>query len=591
MEGRSFSTVARLRPGITLASAQAEMTAIAAQTSEERPALNAQWGVTIVSLHEQTVGQIRRLLLVLFAAVGFVLLIACANVGNLLLMRSAQRAREMSIRLALGAGPGRLLHQLIVESLAIAGLGGLLGVALAHWGIQSLVAMLPATFPLPRVHEIGIDPAVLTFTASIALSVGVLFGLMPAFQSRRLDLTRDLHQSSRSVASSHRLRGVLVVAEVALALMLVTGAGLMIRSFLRLNHVEPGFQAERVLTLRMLLLPARERVFHAQVVNDVLERVRALPQVVAAGSIGILPMVGSNSGTWYYRADQPEPRPGERPGGDVSIITPGYFQAMAIPLLKGRDFDERDRMGSPKVAILNQTAAHMFFADEDPLGKRVSVSWNDAREVQIVGVVADIRHSQLHTKPDPCLFLPNAQQPFPFSSLVVRTTGDPSLLLAAVKEQIREVDPDQGVSEVQTMEQLVADSIASPRLQTLLLSSFGFLALTLACIGIYGVIWYSVSQRTREFGIRLALGAPPGAVFDLVLREGFRLTALGLAIGLAAAFALTRYMKILLYEVEPTDPATFAGVSALLLLVAAAACYFPASRATRVDPAVVLRDE
>jgi putative ABC transport system permease protein len=346
--------------------------------------------------------------------------------------------------------------------------------------------MLPATFPLPRVHEIGIDPAVLTFTASIALSAGVLFGLMPAFQSRRLDLTRDLHQSSRSVASSHRLRGVLVVAEIALALMLVTGAGLMIRSFLRLNHVEPGFQAERVLTLRMLLLPARERVFHAQVVNDVLERVRALPQLVAAGSIGILPMNGSNSGTWYYRADQPEPRPGERPGGDVSIITPGYFQAMAIPLLKGRDFDERDRMGSPKVAILNQTAARMFFADQDPLGKRVSVSWNDAREVQIVGVVADIRHSQLHTRPDPCLFLPNAQQPFPFSSLVVRTTGDPLSLAAAVKEQVRQVDPDQGVSEVQTMEQLVADSVASPRLQTLLLSAFGFLALTLACIGIYG---------------------------------------------------------------------------------------------------------
>jgi putative ABC transport system permease protein len=302
-------------------------------------------------------------------------------------------------------------------------------------------------------------------------------------------------------------------------------------------------------------------------------------------------MSGGNSGTWYYRADRPQPAAGDKPGGDVSIVTPGYFQAMGIPLLGGRDFEDRDRLGSPHVAILNQAAARLFYQDEDPLGKSMAVWWNDAGNVRVVGVVADIRHAELSDRPQPCLFMPNAQQPFPFASLVVRTAGDPLSLVPAITEQIRRVDADQGVAEIHTMEDLVANSIARPRVQTMLMGLFGLLALTLASIGIYGVISYSVTQRTREIGIRLAIGALPAAIFSAVFKDGMRLTGFGLGIGLGAALGLTRYMRSLLFEVQPADPLVFAGVTGLLLLVAMAACYIPAARATRVDPAVVLREE
>jgi putative ABC transport system permease protein len=346
-----------------------------------------------------------------------------------------------------------------------------------------------------------------------------------------------------------------------------------------------------VLTLKMLLLPVRERAFHAEFINQALDRIRAIPQVVAAGSIGRLPMDGGNSGSWYYRADRPEPTLTERPGGDISIITPGYFRAMGIPLVRGRDFDDRDRIGAPHVAILNQTGARMFFGDEDPLGKRLKVSWNDAHEVEIIGITADIRHSQLQSRPDPCLFLANAQQPFPFSTLVVRTVGEPAGLAEVVKREIRRIDPDQGVSDVHTMEEVVAAALARPRAQMMLFALFGVLALTLTSVGLYGVLAYSVTQRTREIGVRVALGASPGAAFRLVLRDGLRLTAAGLAIGLGAALVLTRFMRGLLYDVEPLDPAAFAWVTALLTSVAVLACSIPAARATRVDPAIVLRDE
>jgi putative ABC transport system permease protein len=590
-EGRNYSIIARMRPGSTPASAQAEMNVIAAQTAKERPQINAGWGATVVPLLEQTVGQIRPVLLMLFAAVGFVLLIACSNVANLLLMRSARRGREMSIRIALGAGRARILQQLLIESVLLAAIGGALGVALAEWGVHVLVRTLPAAFSLPRLNEIRIDPIVLLFTAAVALSAGVLFGLAPAFESKGIDPARGLHLFSRSNTARRGVRDYLVVAEVALALLLVTGAGLMMRSFERLNHVEPGFHAEHVVTLRMLLLPVKNRAFHAQTVDEILRRVRALPQVVGAGSIGVLPMSGGNSGTWYYRADRPQPAAGDKPGGDVSIVTPGYFQAMGIPLLGGRDFEDRDRLGSPHVAILNQAAARLFYQDEDPLGKSMAVWWNDAGNVRVVGVVADIRHAELSDRPQPCLFMPNAQQPFPFASLVVRTAGDPLSLVPAITEQIRRVDADQGVAEIHTMEDLVANSIARPRVQTMLMGLFGLLALTLASIGIYGVISYSVTQRTREIGIRLAIGALPAAIFSAVFKDGIRLTGFGLGIGLGAALGLTRYMRSLLFEVQPADPLVFAGVTGLLLLVAMAACYIPAARATRVDPAVVLREE
>jgi putative ABC transport system permease protein len=311
----------------------------------------------------------------------------------------------------------------------------------------------------------------------------------------------------------------------------------------------------------------------------------------AAGSIGRLPMDGGNSGSWYYRADRPEPPLGQRPGGDISIVTPGYFAAMGIPAIRGRDFTDADRIGTAHVGILNQTAARAFFGDEDPVGKRLTVSWNNTREVEIVGIVGDIRHGQINRKPDPCLFLPNSQQPFPFTALVVRTNGDPLRLVEPVKQTIRSVDPDQGVGEIHTMEQLIAGAIAQPRAQTMLFGLFGALALALTCIGVYGVLAYAVTQRTREIGVRLALGAPPASAFALVLRDGLRLTVIGLAVGLGLAIALTGFMQGLLYEVEPLDPLVLATVTILLAAVAAAACAIPAARAMRVDPAVVLRTE
>jgi putative ABC transport system permease protein len=591
-EGRNYSVVARLRPNTSVTAAQSEMSAIAAETARERPQVNSNWSATVVPLHQQTVGPVERVLLVLFAAVGCLLLIACANVANLVLMRSAARAREMRIRLALGAARGRLLHQMMVESLLLAALGGILGIALAWVSVDAMVRLLPPTFRVPRLEEISLDPQVLLFTATVTVGAAILFGLVPALRSRDMEHVQGLSDSSRSVASTHRrMRAVMVTAEVALALPLVVGAGLMAHSFMKLMHVEPGFRAEGLLTVRMRLLPVRDRALHAEVVNQMLDRMRALPGVVAAGSIGRLPMEGGNSGSWYYRADRPEPSPAERPGGDVSIVSPGYFQAMGIPLLKGRDFDARDRIGSPHVAILNLAAARAQFGDEEPLGKRLKVWWSDAGVVEIVGIAADIRHSQLRTRPYPCLFMPNAQQPYPFAALVIRTLGDPRGITAAVKEQLRQVDPDQGVAQVETMERLVSDSIAQSKAQTVLLGIFAALALSLACIGIYGVLAYSVTQRTREIGVRLALGASPARTFGLVLREGLGLTATGMAIGVVVSVGLTRFLKDLLYEVEPLDPAVLSAVVTLLTLVAATACALPALRATRVDPAVVLRDE
>ena len=383
----------------------------------------------------------------------------------------------------------------------------------------------------------------------------------------------------------------MVTVEVALALPLLVGAGLMVHSFVKLIRIEPGFRAEGVLTVRMRLLPVRDRALHSEVVNQILDRVRALPGVIGAGSIGRLPMDGGNSGSWSCRADRPEPAPSERPGGDVSIVSPGYFQAMGIRLLRGRDFDSRDRIGSPHVAMLNLSAARSLFGDDDPIGKRLRVWWNDAGDVEVVGIVADIRHSEMRTSPEPCLFMSNAQQPYPFAGLVIRTIGHPQAIAGAVKQQLREVDPDQGVAQVETMEELVADSMAQSKAQTVLLGLFAAVALGLACIGIYGVLAYSVTQRTREIGVRLALGASPASAFRLIVREGLGLTLAGLCIGLVLSVALTRFLKDLLFEVEPLDPAVLSGVVALLTLVAATACALPALRATRVDPAVVLRDE
>jgi len=374
------------------------------------------------------------------------------------------------------------------------------------------------------------------------------------------------------------------------ALVLVIGAGLMIRSLLRLYQVELGFRPERVLTVRMVLLPGKP-TSQGQVVEDILRRLRSLPGVVSASSINILPMTGFNSGTWYYRADQPEPAPANRPSGDISLVMPDYFRTMGIPMLMGRDFGSQDRLGGKHVCILNQTGRRMFFGDENPLGKRMTVHWNNSGVVEVIGVVADIRHRNPQSKPDSCVFLSNAQLPFPMTSLVIRTSADPRLMTAAIKKEIHEVDADQGVAAIETMEDRIAAAGAQPRVQAWLVTAFSLIALALACIGIYGMTSYTVSQRTREIGVRVALGADRLRIFGQILGETLVVAAAGVVIGLFASLALTRYVETLLFDIMPTDHVVYIGVATLMLTVAAAASYLPSRRAATVDPVVALRDE
>ena len=592
-EGRNYSVIARLRPGVSPDAANAEMAALAAQTAREKVHMDSGWGASAVPLLDQTVGSVRPILLILFAAVGLVLLLGCANVANLLIMRASGRVREISVRLALGASRNRIVSQLLIESLLLALCGGLLGVMAGGIGIQLLKTSLPESLRIPRLNEVTLSWAVLLYSVGASILSALIFGLAPALQSLKLNVSEDLHEATRSVTSGRSLRRVLVIAEIALALVLVSTAGLMVRSFLRLTNVDTGFHAENVLTARMLLLPVQKEEYRAETVRQMLDRIRALPGVVAAGSIGILPMEGTNSGTTYYRADRPEPALNARPLGDVSIITPGYFDAMRIPMIRGRAFVARDRAGSPLVAILNQSAAHMLFPDEDAVGKRLKVEWGRGGNpiVEVVGVVADIRHDGVSTPPDPCLFMPNDQQPFPFTSLVVRTTGNPARLENEIREQIRAVDSDQGIAKMEFLQQMVSDSIARPRLEAVVLTAFGVIALGLACIGLYGLIAFSVAQRIREIGIRVALGASKARIFRMVLGDGFRLTVIGVLFGLAGVVSSTRVLRSLLFEINPLDPTALASVICILLIVSAIACYIPALRATNADPASVLREE
>jgi putative ABC transport system permease protein len=440
-----------------------------------------------------------------------------------------------------------------------------------------------------------VDGRVFLVCFGVSLIAGIAFALAPAMVTDLWNPADALRHSGRSIAGRRSVVGsALVVAEVALALVLVCGAGLMARSFVELNRVNPGFRPERLLTLRMLLVPGkygRNLTARAGVVEQILAKIRALPQVHAAASIHWLPLSGTGSGSDVYRADRPKPLPGTVPGAGFSVISDGYFQTMGIPLAAGREFDSRDRMGSTPVAVINRSAARMLYPGEDPIGKQLMVGWNGPPQAEIVGIVADSRFDGMQAPVEPFIFLPNAQRPNLFCGLVIRTAGDPVAMIAAVREAIRSVDPEQGVMETRTMEQRIADSVAQPRLQTILLCAFGLLALVLACIGIYGVLAYAVSQRSREIGIRIALGATRGTILGEILRGGLGLAALGLFIGSGAALALTRYLEALLYSVRPTDPAVFALAIATLLLVAAAACYLPARRAARVDPIVVLRED
>ncbi|MCA1619677.1 MAG: ABC transporter permease [Acidobacteria bacterium] len=594
-DNRSYQVLGRLREGVSLAQAQAELDTITARLAEGYPVTNTGWGVDLDPLKEETVGEMRSALLLLLAAVALVLLIACANVANLLLARAAGRRREVALRLALGAGRWRVARQMLTESLLLALAGGALGAGLGVWLTDLLVALAPEN--TPRLAEASLDARVLLFAAGATLLTGLAFGIVPALQASRADLGETLKEGGRgSSGGRSRVRSALVVAEVALSLLLLAGAGLLVKSFARLQAVSPGFDSEGVLTARVSLPGARykEPAQKAEFYRALTERLGALPGVEAAGATVSLPLGGSNLSVW--RGLIPEGRPAT-PESDApaayAVVTPGYFRTMRIPLRAGRVFDERDDANSPKVIVINETLARKVFGGQEPLGRHVTIWRDEEFPRQIVGVVGDTKPSSLDAEGAPQMYVPHAQDAgWGGLSVAVRARGgDPSALAPLLREEVRALDRQLPVYDVKTMGKVWADSTAYRRVTMFLMAGFAAAALLLAGVGLYGVLSYTVAQRTHEIGIRMALGAQGRDVLRLVVRQGMLLTLAGLGVGLAVALLLTRLMTGLLYGVSAADPAVYALVSLLLAAVALVACLVPARRATKVDPMVALRYE
>ena len=589
--GRYLSSVARLRSDATLASARSDMDVLAGQLREERPNYNSHWGAAVIGLREQAIGDVRTPLLVLLGAVGLVLLIACANVANLMLMRAAGRGREVAIRTALGASAGRIVRQLLIESSLLALLGGALGLCIGIAAMGLLSAALPDTITYANLKTVHLDATVFGFALAISLASGILFGLAPSLKAARADVQESLRDGGRGVAGRRSFtRQALVVAEVALSMILLAGAGLLIRSFSRLSSVDPGFDARHVLSMQVAVQGRYGGEKLVQFDQAMLERVRALPGVEAAGTSHFLPLGRIIPGTGFWRADRPKPAPGTGTATDVLVVSPGYFAAMNIPIARGRVFDDRDRSGAPHAVVINQTTARQMFPNEDPVGKILGIEWGDF-PYQIIGVVNDVHQRSLGGDVRFQVFISNYQEPTSPVYVVARAHGDPRLLGNAIQAAIHGVDNALPISDVKTMDEYVSEAVAAPRFNTILLGGFAALALVLASVGIFGVISYSVSQRRQEIGIRRALGASAGNVVKLVVGQGMLLAALGIAIGTGGALALARLLQTLLFGTAPTDPATFSVVAALLAGVAFAASYLPARRAARVDPADALRHE
>ncbi len=591
-----YQAVARLKPGLTLAQAQAHMDRLARALEEKNPDDYRGRAIRLLPLTQQVIGDTGTPLLILLGAVGFVLLIACANVANLQLARASAREKEVAVRLALGANRGRLVRQLLTESLLLAFIGGGLGLLLALWGVDVLLAISPDG--IPRLDEVAVNGPVLGSMLGLTLLTGVLFGLAPALQASRPDLSSTLKQGTGAGGGArHRLRKLLVVSEVALALVLLIGAGLLVRSFLGLRAVNPGFDPEKVLTLPIWLSPLRyeDGRQQARYAEQALERIRAVPGVEAAAAAAFLPFGGANVNATIAPEGAQTVEPGQLPVAAVNLISRDYFRSMGIPLLAGRDFDERDQAHSLRVAIVNQALAKRVWPNGDAVGQRVQFGGTTANApwFSIIGVVGDVYDTSLRAAPGPQFYLLHAQSPFavPLISFVVRAAGDPARLIAAVRHQLLAIDKDQPVFDIKTMSARLAESVATQRFQLIVLGVFAVMALVLAAVGIYGVMSSSVAERRREIGIRLALGAQPASVLRLVLGQGLMLALAGVGLGLGAAVALTRFMESLLFEVRATDPATFAVIASLLTFVALLACYVPARRATRVDPMVALRYE
>jgi putative ABC transport system permease protein len=600
----SLAVVGRLVDGVDLAAARTQMNQIAGRLAQQYPEDQGGGGVWVRPLHEEIVGNIRPLLFVLFGAVGLVLLIACANVGNMLLARAADRGREVALRAALGAGRGRIVRQFLTESLLLAGAGGVLGILLAHVSLDVLVALGGAQ--IPRSGNIQIDGRVLVFSLLVVMVTGVGFGLVPALLASNTDVQSGLGGTSgRSGASRRRrrFRDTLVVAEFALAFVLLMGAGLLIRTWVRLQHVDPGFSVENVLTMRTSL-SAEKYAARAAVdfYRDVLERVETLPGVTAAGWNSRLPLQGYGSSGRFAIAGEPWGAPGTEPYAEWRIISPGYFETIGMPMVRGRDFSKADETNTQPVVIVNEALARRYYPDEDPVGKLIQTPTAPElflrpteRWMTIVGVVADVREAGLHRPPRPILYFPYRQieqfDLLPDMSLVARAQVPVAGLAGAMRSAVQAVDPGQPVYDVKTMDQVVSDSLSSRRLVSWLFGSFAAIALVLALVGIYGVVSYLVAQRTSEFGVRVALGATPGNVLREVLGSGMVLVGIGLILGIAGAMGVTRILSGLLFGVTATDIPTFAAAAALLAAVALAACAIPARRAMRVDPVEALRYE
>jgi putative ABC transport system permease protein len=584
--------IGRLKPGVTQAQAQAEMNIINGQLERQYPDSNSGRGVRLGSLHEAMVGEVRPALSVLLGAVGFVLLIACANVANLLLARSSVRQREMAIRTALGASRWRIVRQLLTESVLLAILGGGFGLLIALWATDLFVGLSGGD--IPRLGTISVDGRILGFTALISLVTGIIFGLAPALDSSRPDLNVSLKEGGRAVTGGQRFRQLLIISEVALSLLLLIGAGLMMKSFWRLQHVPLGFNPENLLTMDISMPPSRypDRDQAALFQARLLERLSALPGVTAAASTSVIPLSGANSCDGMTIEGRPV-SPAEMPCVEVRDSSPDYFRAMGIPLVRGRQLTERDNKDAPPVVIVNEAFARSFFHGEDPIGHRINHSSPDKPAVwrEIVGVVGDVRHFGLDAEARPEFYEPQLQAPALATSIVVRSDTDLTSLAAAVRREVLAMDKDLPVYHLKTMRELISESVAQPRFRTLLLAIFATVALLLSATGLYGVMNYWVTQRTREIGVRMALGAQARDVLRMVVGQGMALAALGVGVGLVAAFALTRIINSLLFGVSATDPWTFVAVPVVLCVVAFVASYIPARRATRVDPMIALRYE
>lgn len=590
--------IGRLKPGIEPTQATSELNVIASRIEQQHHDSHAGITARIVPLQEEIVGSVKPILLVLLAAVGFVLLIACANVASLLLTRSLARQKEVAIRSALGASRWRVVQQLLTESILLSVAGGAAGLLIAFWGVPALVAVIPQQqlIAMPFLKDLQLDAGILSFSLVLSLLTGLVFGLAPALQSSRLDLIEVLKEGGRhaSAGASHRLRSAMVVTEIALAVVLLVGAGLMMKSLFRLLQTDVGFKTENVLTMTVILPPAKYIEANQRIsFNDQLrERVQSLPGVSGAGTVNILPLNGGNTTRFFVDGD-PIPAPGQEIESNIRTVSDDYFKTLGIPLLAGRMFDARDTADTQGVVIIGKTIADRVFAGRDPVGRRLRYSSIQVEPVLIVGVVGDVKITGLDEAVKPVLYYSFRQNSSTFSNLVARTNNDPNALASSIRNEIRNLEPDVAILNVRTMEEMISQTPASfmRRFPALLISIFAGVALLLASIGIYGVVSYSVSQQTHYIGVRMALGARPSDILKMVLKQGLWLALLGVAIGALAAFGLMRLLRTLLYEVSSNDVGTFAFVTGALFVVALLACYLPARRATKVDPLVALRYE